>query len=240
MEFVEGAIIRNKVPQGMLLGKQEFEKLSRSAVDCLVELHQLELVQSGLIQLGKPEGFTQRQVTGWVERYFRAKTKEIPELENAAIWLQENIPSTEYTAFIHNDFKYDNLVLDPADPCSIRSVLDWEMATIGNPLMDLGTTLAYWAEESDPEILKLFNLSHLPGNLTREELMDYYFTKAAGSKEEMIFYYVFGLVKVAVIAQQIFKRYSLGHSNDARFAQLIYVVEAAGKKAIQTLQTNQF
>ena len=240
MEFVEGAIIRNKVPQGMLLGQQEFEKLSRSAVDCLVELHQLELVQSGLIQLGKPEGFTQRQVTGWVERYFRAKTKEIPELENAAIWLQENIPSTEYTAFIHNDFKYDNLVLDPANPCSIRSVLDWEMATIGNPLMDLGTTLAYWAEESDPEILKLFNLSHLPGNLTREELMDYYFTKAAGSKEEMIFYYVFGLVKVAVIAQQIFKRYSLGHSTDARFAQLIYVVEAAGKKAIQTLQTNQF
>jgi aminoglycoside phosphotransferase (APT) family kinase protein len=240
MEFVEGAIIRNKVPQGMVLGKQEFEKLSRSAVDCLVELHQLELVQSGLIQLGKPEGFTQRQVTGWVERYFRAKTKEIPELENAATWLQENIPSTEYTAFIHNDFKYDNLVLDPADPCSIRSVLDWEMATIGNPLMDLGTTLAYWAEESDPEILKLFNLSHLPGNLTREELMDYYFTKAAGSKEEMIFYYVFGLFKVAVIAQQIFKRYSLGHSTDARFAQLIYVVEAAGKKAIQTLQTNQF
>jgi aminoglycoside phosphotransferase (APT) family kinase protein len=240
MEFVEGAIIRNKVPQGMVLGKQEFEKLSRSAVDCLVELHQLELVQSGLIQLGKPEGFTQRQVTGWVERYFRAKTKEIPELENAATWLQENIPSTEYTAFIHNDFKYDNLVLDPADPCSIRSVLDWEMATIGNPLMDLGTTLAYWAEENDPEILKLFNLSHLPGNLTREELMDYYFTKAAGSKEEMIFYYVFGLFKVAVIAQQIFKRYSLGHSTDARFAQLIYVVEAAGKKAIQTLQTNQF
>jgi len=240
MEFVEGAIIRNKVPQGMLLGQQEFEKLSRSAVDCLVELHQLELVQSGLIQLGKPEGFTQRQVTGWVERYFRAKTKEIPELENAATWLQENIPSTEYTAFIHNDFKYDNLVLDPANPCSIRSVLDWEMATIGNPLMDLGTTLAYWAEESDPEILKLFNLSHLPGNLTREELMDYYFSKAAGSKEEMIFYYVFGLFKVAVIAQQIFKRYSLGHSTDARFAQLIYVVEAAGKKAIQTLQTNQF
>jgi aminoglycoside phosphotransferase (APT) family kinase protein len=240
MEFVEGAIIRNKVPQGMLLGNQEFEKLSRSALDCLVELHQLELVQSGLIQLGKPEGFTQRQVTGWVERYFRAKTNELPELEIAATWLQENVPSTEYTAFIHNDFKYDNLVLDPADPCSIRSVLDWEMATIGNPLMDLGTTLAYWAEESDPKILKLFNLSHLPGNLTRQELMDHYFTKAAGSKEEMIFYYVFGLFKVAVIAQQIFKRYSQGHSTDSRFAQLIYVVEAAGKKAIQTLQTNQF
>ena len=239
MEFVEGAILRNKVPKGMDLGMKEFEKLSRSAVDCLVELHQLELQESGLIQLGKPEGFTQRQVVGWVERYFRAKTNELPELEIAATWLQENIPSTEYTAFIHNDFKYDNLVLNPEDLCSIRSVLDWEMATIGNPLMDLGTSLAYWAEETDPEILKLFNLSYLPGNLTRVELMDYYFTKAAGSKEDMIFYYVFGLFKVAVIAQQIFKRYSQGHSTDARFAQLIHVVEAAGKKAIQTLQTNQ-
>lgn len=239
MEFVEGAILRNTVPKGLTLGAMEFEKLSRSAVDCLVELHQLELQESGLIQLGKPEGFTQRQVIGWVERYFRAKTNELPELEIAASWLQENIPSTEYTAFIHNDFKYDNLVLDPDDPCKIQSVLDWEMATIGNPLMDLGTSLAYWAEEKDPEILKLFNLSHLPGNLSREELMDYYFSKAAGSKEEMIFYYVFGLVKVAVIAQQIFKRYSQGHSNDARFAQLIHVVEAAGKKATQTLQKNQ-
>ena len=238
MEFVEGAILRNQVPKGLTLGGKEFEKLSRSAVDCLVDLHQLELQDSGLIQLGKPEGFTQRQVTGWVERYFRAKTNELPELEIAAAWLQENIPSTEYTAFIHNDFKYDNLVLDPDNPCSIRSVLDWEMATIGNPLMDLGTSLAYWAEEKDPEILKLFNLSYLPGNLTREELMDYYFSKAAGSKEEMIFYYVFGLFKVAVIAQQIFKRYSQGHSSDARFAQLIHVVKAAGKKAIQTLQKN--
>lgn len=240
MEFVEGTILRNKVPKGLALGAREFEKLSQSAVDCLVELHQLELHKSGLIQLGKPEGFTQRQVTGWVERYFRAKTNELPELEVAASWLQENIPPVEYIAFIHNDFKYDNLVLNPHDPCRIQSVLDWEMATIGNPLMDLGTSLAYWAEEKDPEILKLFNLSHLPGNLSREELMDYYFLKAAGSKEEMIFYYVFGLVKVAVIAQQIFKRYSQGHSSDARFAQLIHVVEAAGIKAIHTLQKNQF
>ncbi len=239
MEFVEGAILRNRVPQGMTLEKQDFAALSRSAVDCLVELHQLELQDSGLIQLGKPEGYTQRQVEGWVERYFRAKTNELPELEQAAAWLQENIPSTETLAFIHNDFKYDNLVLDPQNPTRIKGVLDWEMATIGNPLMDLGTSLAYWAEEKDPQILKLFNLSHLPGNLTREELLDYYFSKGKGSKQDMVFYYVFGLVKVAVIAQQIFKRFSQGFSTDPRFAQLILVVEAAGKKAIQTLQTDK-
>jgi aminoglycoside phosphotransferase (APT) family kinase protein len=239
MEFVEGAILRNRIPQGMSLEKKDFAALSRSAVDCLLELHQLELQESGLIHLGKPEGYTHRQVEGWVDRYFRAKTNELPALEEAATWLQKYMPSTEYLAFIHNDFKYDNLVLNPQNPTQIKGVLDWEMATVGNPLMDLGTTLAYWAEEKDPEILKLFNLSHLPGNLSREELIANYFSKGIGSKQEMIFYYVFGLVKVAVIAQQIFKRFSQGYSTDPRFAQLIQVVEAAGKKAIQTLQTEK-
>lgn len=239
MEFVEGAILSNRVPQGMTLGKENFTDLSRSAVDCLLELHNLELENSGLIHLGKPEGYTLRQVEGWVDRYFRAKTNELPELEQSASWLLQNIPSSEYLAFIHNDFKYDNLVLDPQNPTQIKGVLDWEMATIGNPLMDLGTSLAYWAEENDPQILKLFNLSHLPGNLTRQEIMVYYFSKGTGSKQKMVFYYVFGLVKVAVIAQQIFKRYSQGFSTDSRFAQLIHVVDAAGKKAIQTLQTDK-
>ncbi|MEK0442149.1 MAG: hypothetical protein RL403_1127, partial [Bacteroidota bacterium] len=119
MEFVEGAILRNRVPQGMTLEKEDFAALSRSTVDCLLELHQLELQESGLIHLGKPEGYTQRQVEGWVDRYFRAKTNELPELEQAATWLQGNIPSTEYLTFIHNDFKYDNLVLNPQYPTQI-------------------------------------------------------------------------------------------------------------------------
>lgn len=239
MEFVEGTILRNRVPQGMTLETEGFTDLSRSAIDCLLELHDLELDNSGLIHLGKPEGYTKRQVEGWVDRYFRAKTTTLPALEEAGAWLLENIPSAELLAFIHNDFKYDNLVLDPEHPTSIKGVLDWEMATVGNPLMDLGTSLAYWAEAKDPEILKLFNLSHLPGNFSRDELMAYYFSNGKGSKKEMVFYYVFGLVKVAAIAQQIFKRYSQGFSTDARFAQLIHVVEAAGIKAIQTLQTDK-
>ena len=239
MEFIEGVILRNRVPQGIPLDKEAFTDLSRSAIDCLLELHNLELENSGLIHLGKPEGYTRRQVEGWVDRYFRAKTNELPGLEQAASWLLENIPSTAPLAFIHNDFKYDNIVLDPQQPTQIKGVLDWEMATVGNPLMDLGTSLAYWAEEKDPEILKLFNLSHLPGNLSRQEIMEYYFSNGTGSKQEMVFYYVFGLVKVAVIAQQIFKRYSQGFSTDPRFEPLIHVVEAAGKKALKTLQTDK-
>ena len=235
MEKVDGLIIRNKKPEHV--SADFFATLSKSSIDVLLELHALELTNSGLINLGKPEGYVARQVSGWSERYLQAQTDEIPELKNAFDWLARNQPLHSSVAFIHNDFKFDNMVI--REDASVAAVLDWEMATIGNPLMDLGTSLAYWAEEKDPEILKLFNLSHLPGNLNREELMDYYFSKVAGSKEEMIFYYVFGLVKVAVIAQQIFKRYSQGHSSDARFAQLIHVVEAAGKKAIQTLQKNQ-
>lgn len=239
MEFVEGIVLRNKVPTGLTFGPAEFEVLSKNAVAGLLELHQLELQASGLIDLGKPDGYTARQVQGWSERYMRAKTNEFAELEIAATWLQEQLPADEPLGFLHNDYKYDNLVLDPQFPAQISAVLDWEMATIGNPLMDLGTTLAYWAEEDDPMILKLFNLSHLPGNLSRVELLDLYFSTSKVGRSEMLYYYVFGLFKVATIAQQIYKRYSQGFANDPRFAQLIHVVEAAGKKAVQALQTDK-
>ena len=122
----------------------------------MLELHALELTNSGLINLGKPEGYVARQVAGWSERYLHAQTDDIPELKNAFDWLARNQPEHSSVAFIHNDFKFDNMVI--RDDASVAAVLDWEMATVGDPLMDLGTTLAYWAEEGDPDILKMFNL----------------------------------------------------------------------------------
>ena len=231
MDFVDGLILRNKVPVELEFGEEDFQHLSKNALDCLIELHGLELEKSGLIQLGKPEGYAQRQVVGWTERYFKAKTHQLPELEKSAEWLKTNLPSSEPISFIHNDLKYDNLVLDRKTKTGIQAVLDWEMATVGNPLMDLGTTLAYWAEASDPDILKMFNLSHLSGNFTRQQVIDYYSKETKHPMDDMIFYYVFGLFKVAVIAQQIFKRYSMGFASDPRYAALIHVVEEAGKKA---------
>jgi aminoglycoside phosphotransferase (APT) family kinase protein len=239
MEFVEGLIIRNKVPSEYNFTSTHFEKLSQNTVDCLLELHQLELNDSGLIQLGKPEGYVERQVGGWSERYQKAKTNELPQMEQAAVWLQSNLPKPQAPSFLHNDFKYDNLILDSNSLTDIKAVLDWEMATVGNPLMDLGTTLAYWAEETDPPILKLFNLSHMPGNLSRQELVNYYQEKSGINLEDIHFYYAFGLFKVGVIAQQIFKRYREGYAKDPRFAALIQVVEAAGKKAVQALETQK-
>lgn len=239
MEFVEGIVLRNKMPAAMTLSPDDFQELSKNSLDSLIELHLLELDRSGLIHLGSPSGYVHRQVGGWTDRYHRAKTKSLPEVEKVAEWLKANIPRKENTGFIHNDYKYDNLVLNPENISEITAVLDWEMATVGDPLMDLGTSLAYWAQADDPDILKMFNLTHLPGNLTRAEVIEYYDIRTPFDLSNILFYYVFGLFKVAVIAQQIYKRYSLGFANDPRFAALIHVVEAAGKKAEKAVLTEK-
>ena len=235
MEKVEGMIIRNRPPAEA--SPAFFQSLSQSALDVLIELHSLELSESGLGALGKPDGYALRQVQGWAERFQRAKTSEIPSIEEAFQWLMASLPAESDVAFIHNDFKYDNLVISSSG--EVQAVLDWEMATVGDPLMDLGTTLAYWAEAEDEDILKMFNLSYVPGNFTRLELIDYYGAKTGRDMSEMNFYYVFGLCKVATIAQQIYQRFSLGYSKDPRFSVLNQVVEAAGRMAAKCIQTGK-
>lgn len=239
MEFVEGVILRNKPNPDFILNEVEFRRLSENSIDSLVELHLLELEKSGLSDLGKPEGYVERQVLGWSERYFKAKTNELPEMEKVAQWLKINIPKTKNIGFIHNDYKYDNLVLDFEHKSEIKAVLDWEMATVGDPLMDLGTSLAYWAQAHDPNILKMFNMTHLSGNMTRAEVIAYYGSRTSFDLSAILFYYVFGLFKVGVIAQQIYRRYSQGFANDPRFAGLIHVVEAAGKMAEKSILTEK-
>lgn len=239
MEFVDGLILRNNGPKGIEFTPADFKNLSEKTLDCLLELHSIELNESGLINLGKPEGYVFRQVEGWTDRYFKAKTDDLPEMEKVAEWLKSNIPLIENIGFIHNDYKYDNLILNPENISDIKAVLDWEMATVGDPLMDLGTSLAYWAEPGDPDILKMFNLTHLPGNLTREEVIGYYGQKSKLDLGNILFYYIFGLFKVAVIAQQIYRRFTQGHANDPRFSALIHVVEAAGKRANESILTEK-
>lgn len=235
MEYIDGLILRNKSNPEASLNENEFRKLSENTLDSLIELHLLELDSSGLINLGKPEGYVERQVIGWTDRYFRSKTNELAEMERVASWLKANMPQKENVGFIHNDYKYDNLVLDREIKTEIKAVLDWEMATVGDPLMDLGTSLAYWAQADDPDILKMFNLTHLPGNMTRSKVISYYDLKTPFDLSNMLFYYAFGLFKVGVIAQQIYRRFSQGFATDPRFANLIHVVDAAGKQAEKSI-----
>ena len=175
MERRRGIIIR-KPPGDRPIPPETVRRLCESLVEGLARLHALDYEAAGLAELGKPEGYVERQVTGWSRRYRDAQTDDLPALERAAAWLAVNRPAESGAALIHNDYKFDNLVLDPGDPGRIVAVLDWEMATIGDPLMDLGTTLGYWIQADDPEPIRRFlaGPTALEGSLTRGELVEHY------------------------------------------------------------------
>ena len=238
MERVKGIILRNKIPKGLDLTPKHFQKLSIQTIENLVDLHNLELEKSNLISLGKPEGYVQRQVEGWTRRYVKAETDEIKSMNAAVEWMQSNMPSEGKTSFIHNDYKYDNLVLD-ADSLAIKAVLDWEMATVGDPLMDLGSSLAYWVEVGDNPALQQFNLTWVEGNLTRQQVVEKYAELRNIKVEDVLFYYVFGCFKLGVIAQQIYARYKKGFTKDERFAMLIHLVKACGQNAKNAIKFNR-
>jgi len=238
MERVKGIILRNRIPKSLDLTSNHFKSLSNQTIENLIDLHSLELEKSNLISLGKPEGYVHRQVGGWIKRYFKAETDEIKSMNMAAEWMQSNMPSKETNAFIHNDYKYDNLVLD-ADSLAIKAVLDWEMSTVGDPLMDLGTTLAYWVEANDHPALQSYNLTWIEGNLTRQEVVEKYADLRDVCVDEVLFYYVFGCFKLGVIAQQIYARYKQGFTKDERFALLIHLVKACGKNAENAIKYNR-
>lgn len=239
MKRVKGIILRNKLPKDFSVSEKSFRDLSKATIDELVRLHQIDIHSSGLDALGKPEGYVQRQAEGWTKRYVNSQTDDIVAMNEVAEWMQKNIPATTRTSFIHNDFKYDNLVLSPEDLTDIIAILDWEMATVGDPLMDLGTTLAYWAEASDPDSLKPFNLTWMPGNFTRNEVVEYYQQQSGMPINNIVFYYAFGAFKVGVICQQIYYRYKQGLTKDPRFASLIYVIRACGENARRALEKNK-
>ena len=238
MERVSGIILRNHIPKGLELTPDNFKNLSTKTIENLVDLHKLELERSNLISLGKPKGFVKRQVIGWSERYFRAETDDVRSMNFTVEWMGDNIPTNSTISFIHNDYKYDNLVLD-IDSLEIKAVLDWEMATVGDPLMDLGTSLAYWVEKDEHLALQQFSLTWAEGNLTRQEVIEKYAELRNIKLEKVLFYYVFGCFKLAVIAQQIYARYKKGFTKDERFAGLIHVVKACGKNAENAIKYNR-
>jgi len=236
MERVRGLILRAAAPAGLNLSPERMGAMCAGLVNTLAELHALDYAAAGLADLGNPEGYVARQVSGWARRYAAARTDDVPAIEAAAAWLAANQPPTGGAALIHNDFKYDNLVFDPTGPARVIAVLDWEMATIGDPLMDLGTTLGYWAEPGDPPALRGFSLTSAPGNPSRQALAEAYASRSGRPLDHLLFYYVFGLFKVAVIVQQIYARFRAGHTRDERFAALIHLVRACGAMADRALE----
>ncbi len=241
MERVPGVILRATLPEAARPDAATMARVADAFVDTLVELHGLDYRAAGLGDWGRPQGYVQRQIEGWTKRYQAARTDDIAELERAARWLADHLPPEADATLIHNDYKYDNLVLDPDELTRVRAVLDWEMATIGDPLMDLGTTLGYWVTASDPDWLQglALNPSLWPGNPSREALVQAYATRSGRDPGNAVFYYVYGVFKVAVIAQQIYKRYVEGKTSDARFAGLIHAVRGLGIAAMRAIQTGR-
>jgi aminoglycoside phosphotransferase (APT) family kinase protein len=240
MDRVQGIILRRDPPERLGITAETARRLSEAFVDNLAQLHGLDYTAIGLTDLGKPHGYLDRQVKGWIERYHGSRTHDLPEVERISVWLNECKPRETFSALIHNDYKYDNLVLDPTNITRIVGVLDWEMCTIGDPLTDLGTALAYWVDPQDPEELQRIRWgpTTLPGTLTRAELVRRYAQTTGRDVSNMVFYRVLALFKVAVIIQQIYYRYHHGLTKDARFASLPEVVKVALRAAVRSAEEN--
>ena len=239
MERRKGLIIRGKSPEALETSQDLRIKVVESFIENLVELHSLDYKKIGLENLGKPEGYATRQVEGWTKRYFKAKTDEHAELEKAIEWLNANIPNSNGATLVHNDYKFDNIMLKSSDLTEIIAVLDWEMTTIGEPLMDLGTSLGYWmSKEVGEQMLSMpFNPRVLMENISRAELVEMYAEKSGRDVSNILFYYVFGTFKIAVIAQQIYFRYFKGFTQDKRFATFNHFVNTLGKIALHVIET---
>lgn len=241
MERIAGIIPRKNLPRGVALTTEQVRTLCTNMLDQLVQLHQVDYRAAGLTKLAKGSGYVERQVLGWNERYRKAKTWNVPKASYLMKWLVANMPTEETLCLTHNDFRFDNLILDPEQPTNILAVLDWELATIGDPLMEVGNMLAYWVQADDDSIARATRRqpSHLKGMLTRQEVIAYYCAKTGQSGVDMTFYEVFGLFRLSVIAQQIYFRYYHKQTTNPAFKNFWFVVRYLHWRAKRLIKQRQ-
>lgn len=235
MQRLDGIILRADLPTELQLTPAQTTTLCKSFIDRLVELHQVDYQACGMADLGKPDGYVARQIKGWSERYDNARTPDAPGWQEVRTWLEEKMPADHpRPAIVHNDYRFDNVILDANDPLRIIGVLDWELTTLGDPLMDLGNTLAYWIEADDSAPVQLMRRqpSNAPGMLTRQAFVDYYAERAGIEIKCFDFYYIYGLFRLAGIVQQIYYRYYHGQTADKRFASFVQMNALLEKMAL--------
>ncbi len=220
MERRKGVVLNYAFPAGVTPTEELCRLLSQTVVETLVEIHAIDWRAAGLSEFGHPDGFLGRQIKGWIERYYRAQTDEIPQVEPLTRWLAEHVPESPPATLIHNDFKLNNMLLSQDDLTRPVAVLDWEMTTIGDPLFDLAISLSYWVNSDDPQELQtiLPTVTTLPGFISRESFMEIYAHKSGRDLSSMHFYMIFAYFKLAVIIQQIYVRWKRGQTQDERFA----------------------
>lgn len=239
MARIPGIIPRSNLPKGMTLTPEETRALCLSVIDKLIELHLVDYKAAGLDTLGKGGGYVKRQIDGWSDRYRKARTPDVNDFETVMTWLQAKMPAQDIaTTLIHNDFRFDNVILNPDNPQQVIGVLDWEMATLGDPLMDLGNTLAYWAQADDDATMQLMRRqpTHLPGMLTRDEVVAYYGEKTGFKVDNFDFYTIYGLFRLAAILQQIYYRFYHGQTRNPAFAPFGQMVNYLESRCLRLMQ----
>lgn len=241
MEKINGIIVTAREAKKRQIKAEDFPKIAESWLNTFVELHQLDYKALGLADLGKPEKYVARQVANWSKQYLHAATEEISEAQKVMTWLDAHQPTKYDFSLIHNDYKYDNVVFENEEWQEIKAILDWEMCTLGDPLMDLGTSIAYWSMPTDsPMILQGWpSPTSMEGNPGRNELVEKYAQKSGREINNLVFYYAFGLFKIAVIVQQIYYRYSKGLTTDPRFANLNHATRLFLTMAWQAISKNR-
>ena len=242
MERRRGLIVRFKVPEEIGENLALRLRLSERVVDTLVALHAVDIQSSGIVQIGKPAGFVTRQVRGWADRWQRSKTGELAEMDQVINWLVDRIPAEDDAdaTIVHNDFKLDNIMLDPDDPTRVVAVLDWEMCTVGDPLVDVGLFLSYWTmkgtDGGSDQNRSLRAVTNGPGWMTREEIINQYEARTGRDLSRIVFYETFARFKVAVVIQQIYFRYVRGQTHDERFRNLDGLVRELSREALTLAQ----
>ena len=241
MEKVEGIVLSTSEAMKRQIPPDDFPTIADRCLETLVELHSLDYESLGLNDLGKPNGYVERQVTNWGKQYLKAATDDIPEAQKIMSWLDENQPTEYGSSLIHNDFKYDNVVFADDTWNKINAVLDWEMCTLGDPLMDFGMSLAYWSTDDDHPMIKegLKSPTTMPGNPKRSEVVEMYSQKSGREINHLTFYYAFGLFKLAVIVQQIYYRYHHGYTSNEKFANLNHATRLLCNLSWAAIQKNR-
>ena len=232
MTYIEGLVIRRDYPVGLELSPDQVREQLLNFFDVLSALHSVDLAEAGLNNFGRPEGYVQRQVDGWCKRWEGAVTKDAVDCDVTMQWLHDNLPRDSGKAsVIHNDYKMDNVIFSLENPLELIGVLDWEMATVGDPVMDLGCTLCYWTQMDDPDFFREYRAmpSDVKGAPTRSEIVSRFQERTGVSVDHFPFYFCFGLFRLAVIVQQIYYRFYHGHTSDQRFASMVQKTNALQK-----------
>ncbi|MFC2948041.1 phosphotransferase family protein [Virgibacillus sediminis] len=242
MERKKGIVLDEEFPPDMEVTTERLQKLSYAVVDRLADLHTIDYEQAGLSSFGYPKGFINRQVQGWIKRYEKVKTDDIPYVDNVSMWLSDHVPEEIGSGVIHNDYKLNNMLLSQ-DLTEINAILDWEMATIGDPLFDLGGALVYWVQKDDPDSIK----DSLPsitasrdGFISREEFIQRYAEKTKKDIRNITFYVALNYFKLGVALQQIYHRWKIGKTEDERFAEFHQRARHLIQQAYEVIESRQY